>query len=271
MKNVVERNETDELASGLARGILDKEDHSKHEYVAVVYRNEDGSLGVSELFTNGKEAAAPLGLAIRSVGGPSKVLGVIHNHPSAIVESVDDYLKEESYAINKLPSNNDWRTAKMLFSDRVDVTYYLLGPDSVLRKYEYDDREAWDKKNEHNYWERHQRRYEVGTELEIPDTEVPSDGERDQEQVDPGSIHGASKSVVPFDDPYLDRAFAALLAGNGSEMDRIAGEFARSPEGQRMAQWGDQLFAQQQALEQQRIEQQRQEQQQMQRQGPVMG
>lgn len=66
----------------------------------------------------------------------------------------------------------------------------------------------------------------------------------------------------PFNDPFVNRAYAALLAGDGRELDRVAREFSRSPEGQRMAQMGDQWLAQQQrADEQQRSQTQ---------QGPAM-
>ena len=57
-----------------------------------------------------------------------------------------------------------------------------------------------------------------------------------------------------FDDAYVDRAYAALLAGDSKELDRVAAEFSRSPEGQRMSEMGDQLLAQQQLQEQQHIQ-----------------
>ncbi|MBD9437123.1 hemolysin [Pseudoxanthomonas sp. PXM03] len=57
-----------------------------------------------------------------------------------------------------------------------------------------------------------------------------------------------------FDDAYVDRAYAALLAGDSRELDRVAVEFSRSPEGQRMAEMGDQLLAQQRLLEQQQLQ-----------------
>lgn len=56
----------------------------------------------------------------------------------------------------------------------------------------------------------------------------------------------------PFDDLLVTRAYAALLAGDSAELDRVAGEFSRSPEGQRMAQVGDQALAQQPLLDEQR-------------------
>lgn len=60
----------------------------------------------------------------------------------------------------------------------------------------------------------------------------------------------------PLNDPYLDRIYAALQAGDSNRLDRIAIEFAQSPEGLRMAQLGDQLLAQHQALEQQQLQEQ---------------
>lgn len=59
-----------------------------------------------------------------------------------------------------------------------------------------------------------------------------------------------------FDDAYVDRAYAALLAGDSRELDRVAAEFSRSPEGQRMAEMGDQMLAQQQLQEPQHIQRQ---------------
>lgn len=94
-----------------------------------------------------------------------------------------------------------------------------------------------------------------------PPVEGRDRDERDQQTPDPLSIRG------PFNDPYVNRAHAALLAGDSKELDRVAVEFSQSPEGQRMAQMGDQLLAQQQQLEQQQLQEQQQAQA---RQGPVM-
>jgi peptidoglycan hydrolase-like protein with peptidoglycan-binding domain/predicted chitinase len=69
----------------------------------------------------------------------------------------------------------------------------------------------------------------------------------------------------PFNDPIADRYFAAVVAGDSDLADRIAIEFAQSPEGQQMAQQGDRWLAQQQALEQQQLQER-----QMAQQGPVM-
>lgn len=69
----------------------------------------------------------------------------------------------------------------------------------------------------------------------------------------------------PFNDPMADRYFAAVMAGDSDLADRFAIEFAQSREGRQMAQLGDRLLAQQQALEQQQVQER-----QMERQGPVM-
>lgn len=71
----------------------------------------------------------------------------------------------------------------------------------------------------------------------------------------------------PFNDPYLDRAYAAAISGNNAELDRIGLEFNQSQEGQRMLQWGQELFAQQQFEQQRQAQEQRMTQE---RQGPVM-
>lgn len=53
----------------------------------------------------------------------------------------------------------------------------------------------------------------------------------------------------PFGNPELDRYHGSVRDGNSAMADRLANEFAQSAEGQRMAQQGDRLFAQQQAQE----------------------
>ncbi|RMH87363.1 hypothetical protein EBB59_13160, partial [Lysobacter pythonis] len=50
----------------------------------------------------------------------------------------------------------------------------------------------------------------------------------------------------PFDDPYLDRAYAALMTGDSDALDRISIEFAQTPEGQHLARLGDRLLEEQQ-------------------------
>ncbi|TDK25957.1 hypothetical protein E2F46_04945 [Luteimonas aestuarii] len=58
----------------------------------------------------------------------------------------------------------------------------------------------------------------------------------------------------PFNDPTLDRYYAAVIAGDSDLADRLAIEFANSQEGREMARMGDELFAQQQMQEQRQLE-----------------
>ena len=64
----------------------------------------------------------------------------------------------------------------------------------------------------------------------------------------------AAQAPGPFNDPVANRYFAAVMAGDSDLVDRIALEFAQSPEGQQLARLGDQLLAKQQALEQQQLQ-----------------
>lgn len=57
----------------------------------------------------------------------------------------------------------------------------------------------------------------------------------------------------PFNDPTADRYLLAVLAGNPDLVDRIAIEFSEASDRRQLAQLGDQLLAQQQALEEQQM------------------
>lgn len=88
-------------------------------------------------------------------------------------------------------------------------------------------------------------------ERQRADRQHPEDMERRRTmEADRGSGHGQ------FNDPYVDSMYAALLSGDSKELDRIAGEFSRSPEGQRFAQIGEQMLAQQKAQEQPQVQEQ---------------
>ena len=78
----------------------------------------------------------------------------------------------------------------------------------------------------------------------------------------PQMEHLKGAADAPFSDIHVTRAYAALVTGDSQELDRVAIAFSQSPEGQQMAQLGDQLLAQQQLLEQQQLQAQH---------GPVMG
>lgn len=98
-----------------------------------------------------------------------------------------------------------------------------------------------------------------GTVDTLPHIPTPAI-ETDDRQSSREPAHG------PFDDPYANSVYAALLAGDSHELDRIAGAFSRSPEGQRMAELGEQMLIQQQREAQTPL----QDQQVQAREGPAM-
>lgn len=161
---------TDALASKLARDILAKADYQNREYVAVIYRTSSGGIAVTQLYP-GNMSSAPLGSAIAEAGGAANVIGVVHNHPQAMVNNSAD--PTASAAINQLPSDGDWSNAASVFGNRTDVAYYVLGPDGVLREYEYADRTHWDARNEYSYWRNHQNSYNAGPTVD-PNLQPPT-------------------------------------------------------------------------------------------------
>lgn len=94
-----------------------------------------------------------------------EVVGVVHNHPPSIVDAVPESDRKQSADINKLPSDGDWTRAREKFGDRTDVACYVLGPDQVLRKHDYQHNQEWDRKNEHAYWDRNHGRFPGGPAL----------------------------------------------------------------------------------------------------------
>lgn len=82
----------------------------------------------------------------------------------------------------------------------------------------------------------------MGSAVPLPSASAPEVGDRQS---------GHDPARAAFDDPFLNRMYSALLAGDDKELDRIVAEFSRSPEGQRLAQVGDQMLAQQQLSEEQ--------------------
>ncbi|WP_394539124.1 hypothetical protein PRJ39_00915 [Lysobacter enzymogenes] len=170
------QNPIDALASDVAHRILSQPDYRQSEYVAAIYRDDNGELRATPLFSTGHTAEAPLGRALVAAGGRDRVVGVVHNHPPSIVAEAPDANRDEARDINKLPSNNDWSNARKVFGERDDVAYYLLGPDMALRKYDYRDNAAWDRKNEHAHWDRNRSRFETGPQLQVepaPDPRAP--------------------------------------------------------------------------------------------------
>lgn len=77
-----------------------------------------------------------------------------------------------------------------------------------------------------------------------PDINASSEGRQSSRRPEQG----------PFNDPHLDRYYAAMVGGNSDLADRVAREFAQGPEGQRMAGQGDEPLARQ--LERQQAQEQ---------------
>lgn len=214
-----EKRRITELAATMARDILDKPDHGRHEYVGVVYRDPQGHLAVTPLATNAEMMAAPLGEAIRAAGA-GQVVAVVHNHPRAIVDAATN--REAALAINQLPSNNDWKSLDRAFPGRTDVTYFIVGPDEKLRGFEAADREDWDRRNEFKHWDRNPRRFEAGPELPIPEH-----GSRSPAQASPDNATAALAEPL-----LMVQARERLKASHqfddldGADHDRLAAALA---------------------------------------------
>lgn len=252
-----DRQRIGELAAAMARDILDKRDHKRHEYVGVIYRDRDGQLVASALETSEHTMSAPLGKAIMRTGSPDAVVAVVHNHPAAAIDSSSN--RDAAFAINKLPSNNDWKTVDQAFGGRQDLTYFVIGPDARLRAFEAADRETWDKKNELKYWNQHQRRFDAGPELSIPENgAVPRASEPPPRGADTSAAAEqataatnehqrlvaqarerirASGRFEDLDEPQHDRLAAALaFAAFAQGMQRIEHVVASQHPGQQEAQ-----------------------------------
>lgn len=138
--------EVDAHASEITRRIAQEPNRDQQEFVAIIYNDAQGSLRSTELFTSGSYQSAPVGKAIIAAGGLENVVGVVHNHPSKLAWDAEN--KDEALFINCMPSDGDWKTGRQMFGDRKDITYYVSGPDHVLRKYDYADNAKWDRLNE---------------------------------------------------------------------------------------------------------------------------
>lgn len=79
---------------------------------------------------------------------------------------------------------------------------------------------------------------------------ILSEENSDRQQADTALASEATRNPGtdqrgPFNDPVLDKAFAALMDGDSDALDRIATDFSHSPDGQQMRQLGDRLLAEQ--------------------------
>lgn len=144
----------DAFAAKAARDILAKPNVSNVEYMSIIYRRADGSIGTTSMASSGEVDAisnAEIQRVVNEAGGTQNIIGMIHNHPMAIVNDSSD--PSISLTANKMPSNNDWRAAEVLFQGRTDPNYslYVVGPDKVLREYDYKDRAVWEQRADMNY------------------------------------------------------------------------------------------------------------------------
>ncbi|MEI2432173.1 hypothetical protein RDV84_07870 [Lysobacter yananisis] len=212
----IDQNRIDALASEVTHRILSQPDYKQNEYVAVLYRDDSGELKATPLFGTGHTDRAPLGRALAAAGGNDRVVGVVHNHPPSIVATASTSDQDEARDINKLPSDNDWSGARKVFSDRDDVTYYLLGPDMALRKYDYQDNAAWDRKNDHEHWDRNRSRFETGPQLQVepaPDPRAPDHQDHAlYRQILEKTQEAYEKAGRPAAEGEHERVAASLLA-----------------------------------------------------------
>lgn len=113
-----------------------------------------------------------------------------------------------------------------------------------------------------NLWDRGKEKLDDLINPLLPGIPRVSAQEPSANGLEPQMEHLKGAADAPFSDIHVNRAYAALLTADSQELDRVAIAFSQSPEGQQMAQLGDQLLAQQQLLEQQQLQAQH---------GPVMG
>lgn len=78
-----------------------------------------------------------------------------------------------------------------------------------------------------------------------------SDNQKIQTAQAPDTFRLQAPDSGPCNDPFLDRYYAAIMAGNSRQADMAALDFAQSTLGQEMAQQGRQLLAEQQKQQQQ--------------------
>ncbi|ANH68648.1 hypothetical protein [Mitsuaria sp. 7] len=144
----------DAFAAKVARDILAKPNASSVEYMSIIYRRADGSVGTTSMASSGQMDSVSnpeIQRVVNEAGGLQNIIGLVHNHPMAIVNDSND--TTISLKANKMPSTNDWNTAGVLFQGRTDPNYalYVVGPDNVLREYDYKDRAVWEQRVDTGY------------------------------------------------------------------------------------------------------------------------
>ena len=238
----------DVLAGRLASQIISKPDFKKCEYLGVIYKDAQGDIKVSRLYTDGKFDRVNFDQLIPEIGSYDNIIGVVHNHPVELVRRMSS--GQAGLDINKLPSNGDWSNAERIFGERSDVSYYVLGPDDVLRRYEYTDREKWDKQNEIGYWRKHEQTFRAGPKIQVPEKNDAAPGARLPE--DAGmqpSDTPSHNTVARHPEPLVNEYVTALQAGNEEAARSAAMAFAASERGRQLIAEAEQhLLEKQQRL-----------------------
>lgn len=138
---------SDAFASKIARDIKAQPDWNQREYVSVIYKATDGHLAVGAL-QRGEGVYATIDFPALGISA-SQVVGVVHNHPDSISSD------PRGDNINRFPSQpgsgalnglSDWQAADAIVgagADASTLSLYILGPDGVLREYDYSDKARW--------------------------------------------------------------------------------------------------------------------------------
>lgn len=135
-----ERQQVQDLAIRAAQDIKLQSDYTAAEYVCAIYRDGD-TLRATPLYTEHKDFQVDIRSAIQAAGGADNVVALVHNHPQAIVDRSSN--QADTLKANRLPSQNDWNSARGQFGDRTDVSLFVLDPDDKFRRYDYADRDRW--------------------------------------------------------------------------------------------------------------------------------
>ncbi|HEX8466796.1 MAG TPA: DUF4329 domain-containing protein [Allosphingosinicella sp.] len=144
--------ELDEAKDSAAKSIADeikaKADWTSREYGALILRDSSGYIWFGELHAGETVAeaavrAGPTGdyapqISFGSVPSGYTVVGVVHSHPDIGYDAAGD-------AQNIYPSANDYSNFDALvgidsrFSTQAQFTHYIVGPDGVLREYDFTE------------------------------------------------------------------------------------------------------------------------------------
>jgi len=140
----------DTAAQSLANEIKAKADWTSREYAGLILRDSSGYIWFGELQAG--ETVAEALVRATAAGSPDyapqtsfgsvpagyTVVGVVHSHPDIGYNNAQD-------AQNKYPSADDYSNFSALvgtdsrFSTQAQFTQYIVGPDGVLREYDFTE------------------------------------------------------------------------------------------------------------------------------------